>query len=422
MRLVDTEDLRFREFVRAGDRVAWGQCAAEPLCLTSALMQQRHEIGGRFSVFIGTTWGDAVGPQHADVVDFQSWGGAGTNRKLAELGLLEVLCCHYSDLEYALSPAGPNKIDVLLLQIAPPGPDGHYSLSTGHEYLVPLLESARVVIAEVNERAPWTYGSRPVREDDIDVLVRTDHPLPAPPRQSATEGDLGVARGIEKLVEDGATLQLGVGSIPEAVLRELRDRRDLGIHSGAITDGIVDLVECGAVTNARKSIDRGLTVAGVLMGGPKLMAHSHLNPRLRMRGTAYTHGAGVLANQDLFMAVNGAVEVGVAGQVNAESAAGRYVGAVGGALDFLRGARNSRGGKAIIGLPSRAGSRGRIVAALSGPVSTPRSDVQYVVTEFGVADLRGATLAQRIRRMIDIAHPEDREALERESFAVLCAR
>lgn len=385
-------------------------------------MEQRHEIGGRFSVFVGTTWGDALAPEHADVVDFQSWGGAGANRKLAELGLLDVLCCHYSDLEYALSPAGPNKVDVVLLQLAPRGPDGHYSLSAAHEYLVPLIDSARVVIAEVNVSAPWTYGSRPVRESDIDVLVHTVRPLPVPARQSATEADLAVARGIANLVDDGATLQLGVGSIPDAVLSELQDRRDLGIHSGAITDGVVDLVECGALTNARKSLDRGLIVAGVLMGSGRLMAHSHRNPLLRMRETAYTHSARVLANQDHFVAINGAVEVDVTGQVNAESAGGRYVGAVGGALDFIRGARLSPGGKAVIGLPSRAGSRGRIVAALSGPVSTPRSDVQFVATEFGVADLRGTTIAQRIKRMIDIAHPQDREVLERESHGALRSR
>lgn len=422
MKEIRGEDLRFRDYARPGDRITWGQCAAEPLALTAALMKQRHEIGGRFRAFLGTTWGETINPEHADVVDFQSWSGAGVNRPLAAKGLLDVLCCHYSDFEYALGPDGPNKIDVLLLQLAPPGPDGHYSLSIAHEYLVPLLDSARVVIAEVNASAPWTFGSRTVRREDIDVIVYSDHPLPTPPRQGATEVELAVARNIANLVEDGATLQLGVVSIPDAVLSELHNRRDLGIHSGAITDAVVDLVERGVVTNSKKPLDCGVTVAGILMGTEKLMRHSHLNPRIKMCETAYTHSVRVLTHQHRLTAVNGAVEVDVTGQVNAESAGGRYVGAVGGALDFIRGAKLSPGGKAIIGLPSRVGTRARIVARLLGPVSTPRSDVQFVVTEFGVADLRGATSMQRVKRMLDIAHPDDRVSLELEAFSGLRAK
>lgn len=419
MKTRDLHSLRLCEVIRPADRVAWGQSAAEPVALTRALVAQRHTFGGRIRVFLGTSWTDTVRPEHADAIDFQAWGGGGTNRALAQEGLLDVFCCHYSDLAFALGPDGPNQVDVLLLQVAPKNAQGFYSLSVAHEYLVPLLDSARLVIAEVNAAAPWTYGGRLVRDEDLDLVVHTDRPLPLPPATAPSATDLAVARQIAALVDDGVTLQLGVGSVPDAVLRQLGDRRDLGVHSGALTDGLVDLLEAGVITNARKPVDTGVTVGGVLMGGSRLMAHAHQNPRVQLRETTYTHAASTLSQQHRLCAINGAVEVDLTGQVNAEVAAGRYVGAVGGALDFMRGARLSRGGASVIGLPARAGTRSRIVARLSGPVSTPRSDVQYVATEFGIADLRGATLAQRVARMLAISHPDDRATLAAEFDAAM---
>jgi acyl-CoA hydrolase len=410
-KVLQADDIDFSALIRPGDRIAWGQCGAEPLALTRALMAQRHHIGGRFSVFLGMMWSGTARPEHTDVIDFASYSGGGTNRALMQAGVLDVLCCHYSDFVLALGPGGANQVDVLMLQVAPPGPDGRYSLSAAHEYLVPMIDTARLVIAEVNHAAPWTYGPRSLAAADIDVLVHSDRPLLNAPTYEPTVADLAIGRNIASLIEDGATLQVGVGALPDAVLACLHDHRDIGIHSGALTDGVCRLAETGVVTNARKSLDRGVTIGGVLMGGERLNAHVHLNPLVQMRPTAYTHDTKVLAALDRFVAVNGAVEVDLTGQVNAESAGGRYVGAVGGALDFVRGARASRGGFSVFGLPSRAGTRSRIVAQVQGPVSTPRSDVGYVVTEYGIADLRGATAAQRIDRMLAISHPDDRAAL-----------
>jgi acyl-CoA hydrolase len=411
MKLLHSDDIDFSALIRPGDRIAWGQCSAEPLVLTRALMAQRHRIGGRFSVFLGMMWSDTVRPEHTDVVDFASYIGGGTNRALMQAGVLDVLCCHYSDFVLALGPGGANQVDVLMLQVAPPGPDGRYSLSAAHEYLVPMIDTARLVIAEVNQAAPWTYGARSLAAADIDVLVNSDRPLLNAPASEPTAVDLAIGRHIASLIEDGATLQIGVGALPDAVLACLCDHRDIGIHSGALTDGVAVLTEMGVVTNARKSLDRGVTIGGVLMGGPRLSAHVHLNPLVQMRPTTHTHSTRILAALDRFVAINGAVEVDLTGQVNAESAGGRYVGAVGGALDVVRGARASHGGFSVFGLPARAGARSRIVAQVQGPVSTPRSDVGYVVTEYGIADLRGATVAQRIDRLLAIAHPEDRAAL-----------
>jgi len=405
--------LDFGAIVRPGDGVMWGQADAEPVPLTQALMAQRHAIG-HFDVFLGVTYSDTLKVEYADCIRFCAYCGSGGNRALAKAGKLDILPCHYSHLRDLIA-SGRLKVDVLLLQLAPANERGEYSLSIAHEYLIPALEAARVVIAEVNERAPWTYGERPLRAADLDYIVHTArsplelvHPQPAAAAQA-------VARNVAALIEDGATLQFGLGALPETILAQLADRRDLGVHSGAIGDEVANLMQSGVITNARKSIDRGVSVAGIMFGSKRLHDFAHRNPQLQFRSCAYTHGAGVLAGIERFTALNTAVEVDLSGQINAEVAAGVYVGAIGGAVDFLRAAHYSKGGLPIVALPSTAGRHSRIVAKLNGPVSTPRSDAGVIVTEYGVADLRGQGLAERARRMIAIAHPEWREQLERAS-------
>ncbi|RAR51732.1 acetyl-CoA hydrolase [Paraburkholderia unamae] len=409
-RTVEAAQLDLAQYVRPGDTITWGQCGAEPCTLTERLMAQRKAVGGRFRVFVGASWSETLDPAHADCVDFVAYGGSGTNRRLDQAGVLDILPCHYSQFHGALT-SGPNRIDVLLLQVAPADEAGRYSLSIAHEYLVPLIESARVVIAEVNAAAPWTYGERMLRADDFDVLIHTERaPLEAPATQ-AGEIERRIATHAASLIEDGSTIQLGLGALPEAIASRLHDRRDLGVHTGTIGDAVVDLIEAGVVTNARKSRDQGVSVAGTMMGTRKAYAHAHRNARVQFRSTAYTHDVDVLGSLDRFVAINSALEVDLTGQVNAESVGGRYVGAVGGALDFMRGAARSRGGVAIVALASSTRNGSRIVARLSGPVSTPRSDAAVIVTEHGVADLRGLTLAQRVERMLAVAPPEWRETL-----------
>lgn len=409
--LLEAHAIDFASIVRPGDTVTWGQANAEPTPLTRQLMEQRHRIGP-FQVFLGASHFDTCRPEHADCIDFASYCGTGSNRALAKAGALDILPCHYSQFPQMIE-SGALRLDVLLLQMAPPDSQGRYSLSIAHEYLIPALEHARVIVAEINEQAPWTYGERYLREDDIDVMIHTSRALSEGSSSRAGAAELAIARHTATLIEDGATIQLGLGAIPEAILACLADRRDLGIHSGTIGDRVADLMEGGVITNARKSIDPGKTIAGVMMGGRRIHEFAHRNEAIEFRSTRYTHDPDVLASIDRLVAVNSAVEVDLSGQINAEVAGGCYVGAVGGALDFLRGARRSRGGVPIIALPSTAGNGGsRIVASLSGPVSTPRSDAGIVVTEYGIADLRGLTLRQRRERMLAIAHPDHRGALD----------
>jgi acyl-CoA hydrolase len=226
--------------------------------------------------------------------------------------------------------------------------------------------------------------------------------------------ETAIGKQVAGLVEDGATLQTGIGAIPDAALAQLADRRDLGVHTGSLGDGIAMLCEAGVITNARKTIDAGITIGGVVIGSARVRRFVHRNPGVELRGTSYTHDASVLGRIDRFTAINSAVEVDLTGQINAEVAAGTYVGAVGGVADFLRAAQTSRGGTPIVAMPSTAGRHSRIVTQLSGPTTIARSDACVIVTEYRVADLRGLSRSQRISSMIGIAHPDHREQLARE--------
>ncbi|WP_254213627.1 acetyl-CoA hydrolase/transferase family protein [Burkholderia multivorans] len=391
----------------------WGQSHAEPVTLMRALVAQRHSFK-RIRVFLGIGLADVLTPEHADAIDFLAYCGSGANRKLARANVLDILPAHYSQLP-ELIRSGALRIDVVMLQVSPPDEHGRYSLGLAREYLVEALKHARAIVAEVHPDVPWTYGGPFLRAADIDLLVTSDTPFPDAPETTPGPVEQAIGQHVASLVEDGATLQTGIGAIPDAVMAALHDKRDLGVHTGSIGDGIAALCEAGVVTNARKTIDAGITVGGVIIGSARARHFAHRNPALELRGTEYTHNPHVLRRIERFTAINSAVEVDLTGQVNAEVVGGTYVGAVGGVGDFLRAAQASRGGVPIVALPSTAGAHSRIVTKLSGPVTVPRSDACVIVTEYGIADLRGLSLAQRVPKMIAIAHPDHRERLAREA-------
>jgi acetyl-CoA hydrolase len=401
-------------YIRPGDLVVWGQGSAEPLSLTEALAGQRKYLGG-VRCFTGVSSSAAVRPESCDYLSFASYTGAGANRGLAAAGALDILPAHYSELPRILGD-GPLRADVLFLSLPPAGPDGRYGFGLGADYAATLIGRARTVIAEINDQVPDIGCDRRMTRDEIDVLVHVSRP-PAeyPPAAARGEQD-AIATHVAELIPDGATIQLGIGAIPSAIASQLRGHRDLGIHTGVSTDAVAELVEAGVVTGARKSLDAGLVVTGFLMGTRRLIACAASDASIQLRDTCYTHNPAVLAAQHRFVAINSAIEVDLTGAVNCETAAGRYVGAVGGATDFLRGAARSEGGVPVIALPSTAGGASRIVAELGGPASQARADAGVIVTEYGVADLRGLTLSQRRDRMLAIAHPEHAEALERGSM------
>jgi len=396
-------ELDLASYLRPGDTVAWGQACAEPLSLTEALAEQRERLGG-IRCFTGISSSAAVRSEHCDHLSFMSYTAVGANRGLARAGALDILPVHYSGLPLV-------HVDVVFLSLPPPRPDGTFGLGLGADYIASLLDRARVVIAEVNDQVPDLSCDRRLTADQLDVIVSVSRPPAEYPAPAPREVEGAIADHVADLVPDGATIQLGVGSMPSAVARRLRGHRDLGVHSGLITDAVAELIEAGAVTGACKAVDRGLVVTGFLIGTQRLIKLAAADPSITLRDTRYTHDPAVLAAQTKLIAINSATEVDLTGQANTETAAGRYVGAVGGAVDFARGAARSRGGVPIIALPSTAGNASRIVARLSGPVTLARADTGVIVTEYGVADLRGLTLAQRRDRMLAIAHPDHRNAL-----------
>lgn len=406
--LLEAGDIDWPALLPRGGMVVWGQAAAEPLTLTETLMAARHEVGG-FRAGVGLVLSDSVAPGHADCVSFISYTGGARNRKLAQAGKLDILPLTYRQFADALSP-----VDLLLLHLPPAGPDGTYPMGLCAEYIADLVGRARVVVAEVNSLMPATFSSCTVHPGQIDYIVRSSRPLPAMPVSPPDCVTAKIAQRVAGLVEDGATLQMGIGNLPDSIMDALGAHRDLGVHSGTVGDGVARLAEAGVITNACKSMDIGVSVTGAVMGGPESWRWAQGNRALCLAPTSYIHDPARLAAQERFTAINSAIEVDLTGQINAEVADATYLGAVGAAGDFMRAAALSRGGLPVVALPSIVSKTGhsRIVAQLSGPVSTARSDAGIIVTEHGIADLRGCSLRERRRRMIDIAAPEHRAALD----------
>lgn len=406
----------FASVLRRGDRISFGQACSEPVGLVRALLQQGeslHATLGRLRLFVAGSYSGLLKPEHGAWFDFTSYAAFGDAGALARAGRLEILPVPYSQLPGLM--AGALRPDVVLLQLSAPDAQGRHSLGVANDFQLAAVRAARVVIAEVNARVPFTPHALLPQEVRLDHVVHSDEPLVEGPRSTSDLVSEQVASQVAKLVPDGATLQMGIGSLMDAICRALRSHRDLGIHSGIMTDGMADLMVQGAVTNACKGSHVGRTVAGSLLGSGKLFDFADGNDAIFLAETHVTHGAGSLAKQVRLCSINSAVEVDLTGQVNAEVSAERYVGAVGGQPDFIRAAALSEGGLSIIALPSsaREGKISRIVSRLAGPVTTPRSDVDYVATEWGAARLRGLSLRERARSMAAIAHPDHRDHLLR---------
>lgn len=385
-----------RRFVRPGDTVAWGQAGGEPRALIGALLRQAPDLGG-VNAFVGMTLDERV--VTAPGVALRSYGALG----VLSTAPVEVLRCHMSALP-DLIRSGRQPVDVVFCQVSPADADGYHRLGVSVDYLPAALESARVVLAEVDRTVPVTSGPGRVHGSVFAATVSTDRGAVSVPERPGGEIEARIAAHVARLVPDDATLQLGVGGLATAVATALRDRRGLRVHSGLVGDWLVDLDEHGALAAG----DGPVAVAGTALGTDRLYRHLHHNPRVEMRPLEMVHPSSVTAGIPRFVAVNQALQVDLDGQVGAESVAGRYLGAIGGQVDFLRGAALSDGGVGIVALPSvTARGRSRIVGRLDGPVTTTAADVGWVVTEHGVADLRGLSrdaLADALRAVADPSH------------------
>ncbi|HEX3803120.1 MAG TPA: acetyl-CoA hydrolase/transferase C-terminal domain-containing protein [Solirubrobacteraceae bacterium] len=413
-------DIKLADFVRPSDLVIWGQGTAEPRTLTRALVDQRADVDG-VSAVLGVHYSDTFTPEHADHINFKAFGGYGTNARLSRAGVLDVIPSHISRAP-SLIRSGGLPVDVVFVQVSPPDANGRYRLGLAADYLQAAIERARVVVAEVNPAVPRTEGETLLDPERIDFAVEAAEPPLELAGSTPNEAERTIAAYVAERVPDEAVLQFGIGTIPDAVCAVLTGKRDLGIHSGLITDGVLDLIEGGAVTNRKKEVDPGVTIGGVIFGTRRLYEFAELNPAVELRSLDYTHAASVIGRFAAFVSIQTAVEVDLTGQINAETLGGTHIGAVGGANDFVRGAAGSPHGRAITALRSTttSGAISRIVPNLQdGVVTTPRSDVDLVVTEHGVAELRGRSLRERANSLIAIAHPDFRAALS-EAAERLC--
>ncbi len=402
------------DFLNPGDGVWWGQGSAEPEPLVNQVLDAVDRVGP-IRAFSGLTWNERLSGDLPEKLTVVSYGGLGQLRSLSKQGQLDVVPCHYSAIPRMFA-SGQLPNDVGLVQVSPPDSSGMVTLGTGVEYVADALRHTRTLIAEINHQMPRTTGGPRLPLSVFAAVIETDRPLREAPSKPADDVERAIAANVAGIVDDGATLQIGVGSLPAAVLEALAGHAKLGFHSGMITDGVLTLVEKGVITGEEKEIDAGIAVTGAALCSTD--GYNRLGDfPVEFRPASYTHSPAVLSRLSSLISINSAIEVDLLGQVGAELARGVHIGAVGGQVDFSRAAALT-GSRSIIALRSTVGSGEReqstIVPTLaSGVVTTARVDVDAVVTEHGVAMLTGCTVAERALRLIEVAAPQHRDQLER---------
>ena len=407
------------EAIQSGDRIFLGSGAAEPQQLVEALVRRASAVFGAEVVHLMTL---GIAPYAEAKLSDNFRHNAlfiGPNvREAVQQGRADYTPVFLSEVPQ-LFETGRIPIDVALIEVSPPDRHGYCSFGVSVDVVKPAAENARVVLAEVNERMPRTLGDSFIHVDDLDALVPVAYTLPEARHAEPDHVAKAIGRHIASLVEDGATLQMGVGTIPDSVLHFLRGKKDLGVHTEMFSDGMMDLVREGVITGKRKSLHRRKVIASFCFGTRKLFDFVDNNPFIEFHPSSYTNDPFVIAQNDRMVSINSALQVDLTGQVCADSLGPMFYSGIGGQLDFVRGAARSREGKPIIAFPSTArdGIVSRIVAQLTpgAGVVTTRGDVHYVVTEHGVASLHGRTIRDRALGLIAIAEPKFRPELIREA-------
>jgi acyl-CoA hydrolase len=404
--------------ISSGQRVFIGSGAAEPNSLVEAMTARASELRD-VQIFHIFTMGTApyVEPGYESSFRHTAFFIGANVRQAVQEGRADFVPVFLSEVPALFrTHCTP---DWALVQLSPPDRHGYCTVGVSADVVVAAVRNARHVIAEINPHMPRSLGDTLVHVDSIDALVEVDVELPEltpPPADDVTEK---IGKYVSELVGDGACLQMGIGAIPNAVLDRLRDRRHLGIHTEMLSEGIVDLFEAGAIDGSRKKIRQGKIVASFAMGTRRLYDFIDDNPVVNMLGSDFVNDPFTIAQNADVIAVNGAIQVDLTGQVNSDSMGVHPFSGIGGQVDFIRGASRSRGGRPIIALPSTAksGTISRIVPTLApgSGVVTSRGDVHFVVTEYGMADLYAKTIRDRVRALIEIAHPDRRAELEEQA-------
>lgn len=400
--------------IKSGDRVVIGHACGEPPSLIEALVSRAPDLNSVEIVHM-VAMGPAKYAQPGMEKSFRHNGLfiGGSTRKALEAKRADYTPCFFSEIP-RLFKDKILPVDVALIQVTPPDEQGFCSFGISVDYTQAAAECASLVIAQMNNNMPRTGGAK-IHLDELNFIVEKDEPLIElkPPKIGDVEKAIG--ENAATLIQDGATLQLGIGAIPDAVLLFLNDKKDLGIHSEMFSDGVVALAEAGVITNKKKSINPGKFIATFLMGTRKLYDFVDNNPDVELHPVNYVNDAYVIGQHENMVSINSAIQVDLMGQVNAEMIGSRQFSGVGGQVDFIRGASRSPKGISIIALPATAssGKISRITCDLDrgAGVTTSRYDVQYVVTEYGIVNLRGKSLRERAEALINIAHPDFRAGL-----------
>jgi len=404
--------------VKSGQRIVIGHACGEPQVLVDELTAQAERLENVEIVHM-VAMGRAKYCQPGMEKHFRhnALFVGGSTRKAINEGRAEYTPCFFHEVP-RLIREGYLPVDVALIQVSIPDRQGYCSLGVSVDYTKTAALEAKTVIAQVNEKMPRTLGDSHLHVSQIDYLVEASVPLIQLPPAKLSEVEEKIGYYAAQLVEDEATLQLGIGAIPDAVLYFLKDKKKLGIHSEMFSDGVVDLIERGVITNSAKTLHQGKAVATFLMGTDRLYDFVHDNPMVEMYSVDYTNNPYVIARNSKMISINSALQIDLTGQVCADTIGYKQYSGVGGQVDFVRGTNLSPGGKSIIALPSTAmgGKLSRIVSSLDegAAVTTSRNEVHFMVTEYGYAELRGKSTRKRAEALIAIAHPIFRERLTQE--------
>jgi 4-hydroxybutyrate CoA-transferase len=407
------------EAIQSGNNVFVGSGAAQPQQLVDSMTSRHADLRG-VDVYSILTLGSApwVAPQYADSFRHVAFFIGPNVREAVQAGRAEFMPIFLSEIPALFRNRVP--IDWAMVQLSPPDRHGYCTVGVAADVVVAAIRSARHVIAEINPAMPRTWGDTLVHVSEITAAVEVHSPLPELLPEPIDEVSGQIGRRVAELIHDGDCLQLGIGSIPNAVLAALRGHRCLGVHTEMLSDGIVDLVEAGVIDCTAKNYRPRKVICSFVMGTRRLYDFVDDNPFVESYGNDFVNDPFIIARNDNMVAINSALAIDLTGQVSADSMGTKPYSGIGGQVDFIRGAARSEGGRAVVALPSTAkhGEISRIVATLEPGtgVVTSRGDVRFVVTEFGVADLYAKTTRERARALIGIAHPAFRESLEREAW------